>query len=230
MSFTGQTVAIGVAILLPLTYTETIPLARVLDFHIAAPAAFPPPAEHNAAVATKAKARVFNDGQLRIPTSIPRNPVIIIDNPEDFVRQSTAVVGSTGPTTGVPGGLDWLTEIRPFIAALPPVVAAPPRVAPKEPAQPTRVSSGVLAAKLIKQVIPVYPPLAKQTHVSGTVHLLGVVGKDGTIQQLQVIDGHPLLRGAALEAVRQWLYRPTYLNGEPVEVIAPIEVRFILNQ
>ena len=88
----------------------------------------------------------------------------------------------------------------------------------------------MLAAKIVRKVIPAYPPLARQARVSGTVQLLGVIGKDGTVQQLQVISGHPLLVSAAVEAVKQWLYRPTLLNGEPVEVVAPIDVNFTLAQ
>ena len=83
---------------------------------------------------------------------------------------------------------------------------------------------------IVRRVIPLYPVLAKQARVSGTVKLLGVISKDGTIQQLQVISGHALLVTAAVEAVRQWVYRPTMLSGEPVEVQAPIEVHFTLNQ
>jgi protein TonB len=93
-----------------------------------------------------------------------------------------------------------------------------------------RVGGGVQMAKLVKKVIPEYPPLAKTARISGVVHLLGVIAKDGTIQNLQLIGGHPLLARAALEAVRQWVYRPTLLNGQPVEVIAPIDVNFTLGQ
>jgi protein TonB len=85
-------------------------------------------------------------------------------------------------------------------------------------------------AKLVKKVIPIYPPLAKSARVSGVVHLLGVIAKDGTIQNLQLINGHPLLAHAAMEAVSQWVYQPTLLNGQPVEVIAPIDVNFTLAQ
>ena len=83
-------------------------------------------------------------------------------------------------------------------------------------------------AKLVKKVIPDYPALAKMARVSGVVHLLGVIAKDGTIQNLQLISGPPLLARAAMEAVRQWVYEPTLLNGQPVEVIAPIDVNFTL--
>lgn len=84
-------------------------------------------------------------------------------------------------------------------------------------------------AKLVKRVIPEYPSLAKTARVSGVVHLIGVIAKDGTIQHLQLISGHPILARAAMEAVRQWVYQPTLLNGQPVEVIAPIDVNFTLS-
>ena len=93
-----------------------------------------------------------------------------------------------------------------------------------------RVSGGVQMAKLIRKVIPIYPPLAKSARISGVVHLVGTIAKDGTIRNLQLISGHPLLARAAIEAVEQWVYQPTLLNGEPVEVIAPIDVSFTLSQ
>ena len=93
-----------------------------------------------------------------------------------------------------------------------------------------RISGGVQMAKLIRKVIPVYPPVAKQLRISGVVRLIGTIGKDGTIRNLQLIDGHPMLARAAIVAVEQWIYQPTLLNGQPVEVIAPIEVSFTLSQ
>ncbi|MBZ5609349.1 MAG: energy transducer TonB [Acidobacteriia bacterium] len=85
-------------------------------------------------------------------------------------------------------------------------------------------------AKLVKRVIPEYPPLARSARVSGTVHLVGIIAKDGAIRNLELVSGHPLLTRAALEAVAQWIFKPTLLNGEPVEVIAPIDVNFSLGQ
>lgn len=84
-------------------------------------------------------------------------------------------------------------------------------------------------ARLIKRVEPVYPALARQARISGTVELTGIIGTDGRIKELRVLRGHPLLAKAALDAVRQWIYEATLLNGEPVEVIAPITVTFRLN-
>lgn len=79
-------------------------------------------------------------------------------------------------------------------------------------------------------MVPEYPPLARQARISGVVRLIGTISKDGKIENLQVVSGHPLLAHAAIEAVKQWTYQPTLLNGMPVEVIAPIEVRFTLGQ
>ena len=96
----------------------------------------------------------------------------------------------------------------------------------------TRIRQGgnVTAAMLINRVQPVYPPLARQTRISGTVRLHAIIGKDGSVQQLEVLSGHPLLVQSALDAVRQWRYRPTLLNNEPVEVDTTIDVIFSLNQ
>ena len=112
------------------------------------------------------------------------------------------------------------------------VVPPPPNPIPTaklEPAKPVRVGGTVLEAKMIKRVVPIYPPLAKQARVSGSVRLEGIIARDGTIRQLRVISGHALLVRAAMDAVRQWVYSPTLLNGQAVEVIAPIDVNFVLN-
>jgi periplasmic protein TonB len=117
------------------------------------------------------------------------------------------------------------------------VIAAPalppppkPQVHPSAPSAPIRVGGSVQMAKLIRKVIPEYPMLARASRISGVVHLVGTIAKDGTIRNLQLVDGNPLLTHAAMEAVAQWVYEPTLLNGEPVEVIAPIEVNFTLGR
>jgi protein TonB len=86
----------------------------------------------------------------------------------------------------------------------------------------------VQAASLVHQVLPVYPQIAKTAHVSGTVILHAIIGKDGTVQNLEYISGPPLLMKNAMDAVSQWRYRPTMLNGEPVEVDTTISVVFSL--
>jgi TonB family protein len=104
--------------------------------------------------------------------------------------------------------------------------------APRPAGVPQRIKVGgnVQSARLVRQPRPVYPPLAKQARISGVVKLGAIISKDGTIQHLEVISGHPLLVPAALEAVKQWVYQPTLLNGEPVEVQTQIDVNFTLSQ
>ncbi len=91
-----------------------------------------------------------------------------------------------------------------------------------------RVGGNVAQANLIYQVAPVYPPIAKAAHISGTVVLHAIIGKDGTIQDLQYVSGPPLLMKSAMDAVRQWRYKPTVINGNPVEVDTTITVIFTL--
>lgn len=94
----------------------------------------------------------------------------------------------------------------------------------------TRVRIGGLAesARRIHEVLPVYPPLAKMAGVQGTVKLQAVIGQDGSVKELKVLSGHPLLVKSALDAVRQWRYRPTLLKGRPVEVLTEIDVNYTL--
>src|SRR5271165_763373 len=117
------------------------------------------------------------------------------------------------------------------------IVVPPPVVEPPHAAQaaqpekrPVKLSEGVLQAQLISRIEPQYPPLARQTRTEGTVQLHAIIGRDGRITSLEVISGHPLLAKAALDAVRQWSYRPTLLNGEAVEVETSITVIFRLHQ
>jgi TonB family protein len=84
-------------------------------------------------------------------------------------------------------------------------------------------------AKLIKRVEPTYPPLARQTRISGTVRLHAIIGKDGAVQEVEVVSGHPLLLQAAMNAVKQWVYQPTLLDGKPVKVDTTVDVIFFLN-
>ncbi len=146
------------------------------------------------------------------------NPVARIVDP------SAPLIGIGGPTSPfVPGSIAGVAMAE---------IAPPPPSAPAvkvEQTKPVRVGGSVLEAKMIKRVVPIYPPLAKQARVSGSVRLEGIIAKDGTIQQLRVISGHALLVKAAIDAVRQWVYSPTLLNGEVVEVVAPIDVNFVLS-
>ena len=93
-----------------------------------------------------------------------------------------------------------------------------------------RVSSGVAQGLLVHQVKPAYPTLAVQARIQGTVVLQAVIAKDGTVQDLRVVSGHPLLVQAALDAVRLWRYKPYLLNDQPVEIDTQINVNFTLGR
>jgi protein TonB len=124
----------------------------------------------------------------------------------------------SGSGTGVFGGMGLGTGTAPKI-----------NVAPAKPTGPARISGGVMAGSLINKVTPNYPPIARAAHVGGTVVLHAIISKTGTIESLQAISGPDMLKGAALDAVRQWRYKPYLLNGEPTEVDTTITVNFNLN-
>jgi len=115
------------------------------------------------------------------------------------------------------GVISILTESAP---------TAPPAPAPTP--QRIRLGGNVQAAMLVAQPMPAYPPLAVQARIQGNVVLHAIISKDGRVEQLSVISGHPLLIQAALDAVRQWRYHPTLLNNEPVEVDTTITVTFTM--
>jgi protein TonB len=161
-------------------------------------------------------------GKLMAPKVIPKEVKIIKEDPEPDM-------GSVGAVGGVPGGVAGGSMGGVLGGVIGGIGTAPPPPKPK-PSGPIRVGGNVQAARIVNRVQPIYPPLARQTRISGTVRLHAIISKDGTIQQLEVISGHPLLQQAALDAVRQWRYQPTLLNGEPVEVDTTIDVIFSLNQ
>jgi len=135
------------------------------------------------------------------------------------VMSASGVVG--GVPGGVPGG-QMGGVIGGIISSTPmavPKVATPQRV---------RVSQGVSQGLLIRKVQPTYPPLARQARIQGQVMLQALISKDGSIENLRLISGHPMLAPAALEAVKQWKYKPYMLNGEPVEVETTVQVNFTL--
>jgi protein TonB len=162
------------------------------------------------------------------PARIPRTIAMIVDPPPNGVP-----AGYSGgiPNTGLPAGMYGEASGVITPAELPPppqpATATAEKAAAPKPKQ-INIGGNVLEGKLVKRVMPEYPALARQARISGTVRLLGVVGRDGLVRELKIISGHPLLIQSAVNAVRQWVYSPTYLNGEAVEVMAPIEVHFTL--
>jgi protein TonB len=228
MSFLGQCALIGVLVLITLMFTDRLPQAQITSFLVGPPPPplAPPPPPPAPPKVVKIVPRQFDAGKLMAPKTIPKE-IANIKEEELPPPSSGSVVG--GVPGGVPGGAPG-GVIGGIIGAVP--TAAPPPPMEKKQAAPTRIRVGgnVQAANLIRKVQPVYPPLAKQARIQGTVRFTAIIGKDGTIQNLQLVTGHPLLVEAARSAVSQWQYKPTLLNGEPVEVVTQIDVNFTLSQ
>ena len=233
VSFLAQIVGITAAIIIPLFVTDQLPKTQLTSFLVAPPPPPPPPPPPAASAPKIVKVipRQFDAGKLMQPKAIPKEITMI---KEEELPAASAVQGVVGGVPGgVPGGVAG-GVIGGIIGSVPtaaPPPPPPPKVeAPKLTPQRIRVGGNVQAAMAIRAPKPSYPPLAKQARIQGVVRLNAVIGKDGTIQDLKAASGHPLLVPAALEAVRQWLYKPTLLNGEPVEVVTVIDVNFTLSQ
>jgi protein TonB len=217
-SFVLEAVIVGIMVLIPLLFTEALPKAQLMMALVAPPPPPPPPPPPAEVHIVKQVQTDLVNGQLRTPTKIPKKVEMIKE--EEAPPPMTGVVG--GVPGGVPGG-----QMNGVIGG---IISNAPMAVPKV-ATPTRirVSQGVTAGLVLHKVQPAYPPLARTARVQGSVVLAAVIGKDGTIQNLHVISGHPLLTQAALDAVRQWRYKPYILNGEPVEVDTQVTVNFTLS-
>jgi protein TonB len=221
LSFALQIGLICILILIPLIYTDALPKTQLMTFLVAPPPPPPPPPPPAAAPVhvVKAVSEMVN-GQLRTPTKIPEKVQMIKED------EAPPDLGAGGVPGGVPGGIPGgsaggvIGGILSSTHVDVPKVATPQRV---------RVSTGVATGLLIKKVTPNYPQLAKQARIQGQVVLRAEISKDGTIQNLQLISGHPMLTAAAIEAVKQWRYKPYLLNGEPVAVETEVIVNFSLS-
>jgi protein TonB len=237
--FAAQGVLLTAAVLVPLMFPDALPRVRSAVDVFSAPGPPPPPALPLKTTLVRTGARPVRASHILIePTAAPARAMIFVDAPPAALEAGTGGVEGGVPggvEGGVPGGIPTLLSdvMNAFRPAPPPprqnVAPAPKAAAAAAP--PVRIVSGgdVQEARMIHRVIPVYPALARQARISGKVELHGVIGIDGRIRELRVRGGHPLLIPAALEAVRQWVYRPTLLNGVPVEVEAPITVNFMLS-
>jgi protein TonB len=141
----------------------------------------------------------------------------------DDAAPSIGGTGGFGNGTGPAGGIGILDSTGGG-----PVPPRPPDPKPPVSEKPIFVSTGAQEAMLVRRVEPLYPILARQAHVSGTVELRAIIAKDGSVINLEVISGPPLLVRSAVDAVHQWRYHPTLLNNQPVEVQTFVTVKFVL--
>lgn len=227
-SFIFNCVAIGVMLVIPLIFTEDLPKAQLLTFLVAPPPP-PPPPPPAAAVPEKIVHQIqtdmLNNGELRTPTKIPQKIQMI---KEDDAPPPMAATG--GVVGGVPGGIPGgqLGGVIGGIVSATSNLGAVPKFVPVTP-QRVRISQGVTKGLLVHKEEPSYPTLARAARVQGEVVLSAVIDTNGTIQNLTLVSGHPMLVPAAIAAVKQWRYKPYLLNGQPVEVETTITVIFSLS-
>jgi periplasmic protein TonB len=217
-SFSVQALAVSILFLLPTIYTEGLPSPLTMRTVLPVPPPAPPPRQTHQTI--PATSNMSTRGEVIEPPSVPRGVSPIDEQvappPVDLagfeVACGTGDSRAQNPVLNLRGrGLDH-------------TVLPPPSVEIHQ-----RPISHMMEGNLVYRIQPEYPALARQVRVQGTVVLRAVISREGAIENLQVLSGHPLLVKAAMEAVRQWRYRPYVLNGEPVEVETQVTVNFILS-
>ena len=227
ISFVLQLFVIGLLLLLPLWSTDVLPKQQLLVFLEAPPPPPPPPPPATSTPLTPKVVKVTSNivsGRLRAPSRIPAKVQVI---KEDDAPPPVATTG--GVIGGVPGGIPGGQlggVIGGIISASSNLAAAPTLPKPVPAVQRIRISQGVIQGLLIFRVEPTYPPLAQQARIQGAVVMTALIDKGGNVQHLQIVSGHPLLAPAAIEAVKQWRYKPFILNGQPLEVETTVTVSF----
>jgi len=217
-SFGLEVLAIGLLLLLPLWKTVGMPSVRALSTPISAGRLAPEPAParpHSGSAPVHGPIIVLHP--FTQPAHIPTTISDAGDDPAPPMPNGGDGVPVGPPGRGIPDGLLTAGGTMPV---------APP--APVPVVRAVRTSS-MMEGNLVRRVQPVYPPLARNVRIQGAVVLSAVISKAGTIENLHVLSGHPLLVGAAIDAVSQWRYRPYILNNEPVEVETQITVNFTLS-
>jgi periplasmic protein TonB len=203
-----------ILVVAPFFFTDPLPKREIVTM------LYVPPVP--AAASNVTKLRVATSTNASTSTSIPDPVRKTQEAPPPKVDATSGVVG--GVPGGVVGGAPALSEVLGSTHSAPVLAKTP------EPTRRMRVGSRVAAANLIHDIAPIYPPEAGRARIEGTVVLLAVIGKDGTVRDVRVQSGSPLLAQAAIDAVKQWRYRPYLLNGEPVEVDSQITITFNLSR
>jgi protein TonB len=217
LSIAAHVAIVALVLIIPLMASDVLPIPSVGNLRFIA-AITPPPQPPAPRMAT---ARVTET-----PAVIPNSNVAPIAAPDKIAEEvpqpagQTAIGGidSVGVTNGVPDSVNLGAPIA--------IVDPPPPPAPKKP---FRVGGAIRAPVRVRNVMPIYPAIAQAARISGSVTIDAVIGTDGAVRDARVLSGTPLLNQAALDAVRQWRYTPTMLNGEPVQVVMTVTVDFRLN-
>ena len=222
-SFGLQAVIVGLLMLIPMLTTVGLPIGRVLQGPLSW--GTPPPPVRNVVhphTTTLIQSNLA-DNVLIAPPTIPPHVRILNETeapPQVSYNTDPGVPGGTGE--GSPNGI-WkaLNDSLNHATRMP---VAPPTI------KREFVVSKMLQGSLIRKIEPKYPQLAMAARIQGSVVLVAVISKSGTIENLKLLSGHPMLVGAAIDAVRQWQYRPYILNGDVIEVETQITVNFVLGR
>jgi periplasmic protein TonB len=218
-SFALQSLAMAALLALPLIYTEGLPKLHLLSVSapMGPPPGLPPAAQHHSAI-RQTQSNMIRDLVIAPPTIPIGVSHVVDDSPVEQAPPCTfCVPGGTGSATNTNAVINSIGNSINIVPPPPAPVTRPPRI------------SHMMEGNLIYKVQPIYPPLARAARIQGPVHLRAIISRAGTIENLQAIDGHPMLVGAAIDAVRQWRYRPYILNGDPVEVETQVTVNFSLS-
>ena len=218
-SFGLEALLIGLLLLLPLWKTVGLPAARVVSTPISAGRFAPEPALQPRTGSASASQFNVLPGRIMQPSRVPNSIAKGNDEPA-----SLAPIGDIGRgpdvgnlAFGAGGPLPW------NISGAHPIPSTRPVTTVRE-----FRTSKLMEGNLIRRIAPAYPPLARSARIQGSVVVFALISKAGTIENLQVLSGHPMLVASAIEAIRQWRYRPYILNSEPIEVETQITVTFSL--
>lgn len=220
-SFLLQAIAVSVLLLIPLLYTEALPTIHYTE-QLTVPVGRTDPRPVELFDTRQDRAGGTSelvDGRIVAPIRVPSSTNLIVDRPGNDLAAPglNEVVGSTGNRQQSSAMQNLLTAR-----------IVPPPTRPDVRRDPIRISK-LDEGALLRRVQPVYPPIARTTRTQGPVVLTALIDTDGRIINLRLVSGHPYLVNAAMDAVKQWRYRPYILNSQPIEVETQITIVFSLN-
>ena len=214
VSIAAHVAIAAIVVIVPLMATDVLPAPRTVIGVFAAERPAPPPPPPPAAAPASARAAKA------VSSSPDAAPITAPDTIEPEAATTSSVLGEPGGVVGgIPGGLVASSGLMPNLPPAPP---------PPTPPRPLPIGGKIKEPAKVKHVPPVYPAIAQQARVEGIVIIEAIIGADGRVQQARVLRSKPLLDEAALDAVRQWMFTPTLLNGVPVPVIMTVTVNFTL--
>jgi periplasmic protein TonB len=219
LSVLVHTLAVAALLIVPLIATDVLPSPRSMTTFVVAPPPPPPPPPAPRPMAER-------------PVEVVRTDTVPVEAPAEIAPDPTPLDTSfdRGVDGGVPGGIP--DGVDGVVGGVPEerFAPAPPPSPPPAPQEPVRVGGIVTPPSKTRDVLPRYPPIAQAAGVSGVVIVEATIGADGRVQDARVLRSIPLLDEAALEAVRQWEFTPTLLNGVPVPIIMTVTVAFSLRR